>query len=689
MPLKKSTTSVQLEQPWNTARCHRLIRPLVAAIQTFRSDVSNDGQVSMPQTNQSGQHTGNKNPHFKTEQDPDWSIALPRRRLKRTYSDRSASAPIRKTIEKESSHFSQGSQPGEIVVPTPILKRIRTGNSTQPEDAKGSHTLSGQQEQGIHDADIYRTNTPTSTFERVLMAFERIFAATEMSTMSKPPSVGARSLFSLCLQAVPNVMAEEERVRLETDPDDNRDVSAEIYAELEGLEPLPGYGWKHLSEVVRAHAVLLLLRVIEELQLDVIRIKSLLRVCSRYNASAEADKLLAAFLSPPRLISDGCGSTYCGCDSKASMLYRDCHIEYKRCRSCGPTCATQGRFNEQIRGAKPLSDASFLSMMFRDVYIGQGARIRHIARMIGSGRLSPAVLAEPSWRNLWSDILQSISTGNQGAAQAATFVVQILSSACGLCTLATEEITQLKSSREAQQHANENTVISLLAILVSIANVTQDTLNGSNPSPAVQRLLWPLHALSSMLLRQHRRERDHGEAFSSQHVAPRLVVLAAEVLVSVQHSNPTPEEPSRDLEDNLERLSIVRDAAVAANGVGSHECHGISSLICAVARCTGKAQAIEPFRIFQTMVEKLLSFQSTKTSSRIKSPGRSMLLGRQLALSGALAFAQQSDDAEHLAFAYQLEKSAGQALTCTHHNTIITKPISSPALKKRFRWEEI
>ncbi|KAI1824799.1 hypothetical protein F4861DRAFT_227377 [Xylaria intraflava] len=327
-------------QPWTTARCQRLLRPLVSHIASLRK-AAIDGQpkvslfmpISRTVTLSS---ISSSERHEEPNTDSEWLVPK-KKRARLTYSQRRSTQTLRsQQVEPGQRQTQQGNHdvfessasgaqssvkrpfkylqpegqleataPGEIAPPTPLLRRARGELASSPVAPPREFGF-GSNQTGLE----YETkaSTKTSLFleaERLHIIFCNFVAllnATEPRNADNTNVTGGPpSLLEMCLRKVPQYIVEleaweqleaAESGTLSTLHDIN--TSAQIYNELESLGT--NVGWRYLRAVVRADGVNTVKRAIQEdLFTDEVR-WNLVNACISSGAWAEAEELLAVFV---------------------------------------------------------------------------------------------------------------------------------------------------------------------------------------------------------------------------------------------------------------------------------------------------------------------------------------------------------------------------------------------------------
>ncbi|KAI1412879.1 hypothetical protein F5Y13DRAFT_199376 [Hypoxylon sp. FL1857] len=311
-------------QPWTTARCHRLLRPLLSRIASLRKEAAasllipkddeleREARVSAEQQNSSHEWLG------------------PRKRVRLTYSQRRPSVRQTEglTSSKDSQEpsaarcFSQGEgrnlASGEIVAATPLLRRARGHVVPSPavpsslreehEQLRASCRRNPRLKRGLAKNKEFdqrlaklRTNSASNRYsdlEAIYRSLEALLKATQHDTQQRR---GPRSFLDMCLRKVPQyIEALEAQERMDAEQNgtvstlDNVDTSAEVYNYLEAIGSNPALGWKHLKTVVRADGLDAVREGISEGLFGDDFSELLIDLCVQAGALSEAEELVAA-----------------------------------------------------------------------------------------------------------------------------------------------------------------------------------------------------------------------------------------------------------------------------------------------------------------------------------------------------------------------------------------------------------
>ncbi|CAG8981239.1 hypothetical protein HYALB_00003837 [Hymenoscyphus albidus] len=314
------------EQEWTTARCHRLLRALTSRVAILKKELSlisgtaqGSNQIGAKVTKPTRQRSSYP------DDDADWTKkGSSKNKVKRTYSNRGGRNTGARNAPNtpRTTSLVDGRKAlilGEIHVPTPILARARGELSCENHDSSLTDCEADWQQIGklgrpsnhpessLQLSGSIRSMRQTTEASRYAI-YEGLYNGLEtlLRSTNEPAKVsrkGSRSLFSMCLRAVPEYIEQEENASLayleETGTKssiDTRDIATEIYDDLEYLGT-SGHGWKHLRIVVRSHGIKVLADAIRAGLLDVSFCSILITLCHQNFATEEAELLLSSLLA--------------------------------------------------------------------------------------------------------------------------------------------------------------------------------------------------------------------------------------------------------------------------------------------------------------------------------------------------------------------------------------------------------
>ncbi|KAI6900397.1 hypothetical protein KC318_g1011 [Hortaea werneckii] len=287
------------EIPWTVSRCNRLLRTLTSRIAILqRLAASNRLLVD----------SGHKNDAIREEptietvaastpsKDPEWLPQLGKGQPSRTYGGRTRPSRMNgrmRTAAKTTQHTAGLSTPAvkrllnpASCSPTPSSKTIPRPKLGGPDrKTKSNYTL-----------PVKPSSVADEAYTNIVTAFGSFLHATRPGGPSSRK--GARSLMSACLCKVPAYVRLEESCAQDegASEDGERDISNEIYQELEAYGSASGNGWAGLREVIRADGVAKLKDAIEGGLIPGKTIEALIQACSAHEAIAEGQQIAESAL---------------------------------------------------------------------------------------------------------------------------------------------------------------------------------------------------------------------------------------------------------------------------------------------------------------------------------------------------------------------------------------------------------
>ncbi|KAL3428343.1 hypothetical protein PVAG01_01852 [Phlyctema vagabunda] len=319
------------EKEWTTNRCHRLLRPLTSRITILEKDRTRCLSTSSGLRYQSSQAVSVPRCETENEEleqgdsqasDAEWTQHPARKRVKRTYSSKGVNRQQESTgytRGRKISHISarKSLAPGEVTVPTPMLKRTSRASMLDETDMSFDHStfVSAKQHRSRRrnapDCESYlellelrktMSNTRYSTYEGIYNGLEALLKATNPDPQ-QDKAKGANSLLLTCLRAVPQYISDEQKI-LYTEAEENGgiaafekpDIATEVYDDLETLGSSQR-GWKQLRLVVRSHGVHLMNDAIRKSLLDGPFCAVLVRLALEMGCADGADAILSAALA--------------------------------------------------------------------------------------------------------------------------------------------------------------------------------------------------------------------------------------------------------------------------------------------------------------------------------------------------------------------------------------------------------
>lgn len=736
MPAKKRDSShFGIEPPWTTARCHRLIRPLVSSINALREiDGGMTVRTAIPVHTHISQRQEERLAQRERKvdaRDLDWGVQSARKRLKRTYANRDRSVcktSLGSSIKCSSTRHFRSSEPGEITVQTPLLTRTAGSQPKRLGMASDSHISLTKLPSYVNTTHRWPQGSHVDSGEKIIQgrlvpAFENILAATniqskeamshsahsEKSTSTRPVE-GPRTLLSLCLRAVPTCISAAEAYRNEEDEDDDTDVSAEIYALLEDLGCAPGQGWKHLREVVRAHAVSILRAAIEEVRFCWNTVSELQTLCWQNNAFVEAEDLYLSYATGQGRIALPASI------NQTTTLLSTIRADYGRPnmsdnnfgQSCSRIQWRDGNNSRDGRAQLISFEPEVHVRIFQDILEGSNGlrRMKVVNALLLSERLPKEWLATPGSQTFWRDAIRSISEGDDEHHDTTHVVTTALSLASNVPLDLNDHRKQAHSCNEQWRTALENTVLSLCTILTSIALIGHGYADEDGARAVTSRVLRPIRDVSVRIQRDLNENKLH-EAQRS-HIISRIVILATDMIFSSSSYQVFGSDPVKIFQERFEHIILLNEKLVS---MGSQDTNGseiLSNLISSICLCYARGGQGSGFDFLQSTVNHILSYRP-RCYVRVREPcvfintetqrvlplshGRRLRTARlfikQIALSSAMKFASSTNTPQANMFVETVEQSiSGSGSLNLVREQLSRTPARRSHGEAGYRWEE-
>ncbi|KAI9836724.1 MAG: hypothetical protein M1837_003256 [Sclerophora amabilis] len=678
------------QAPWTTARCNRLLRPLISKLDALRKrslagtrvDVEQDHSRVRSQRasrdNQSRDPTTErdiKSSHGNSDQfDRDWIPGQPEgRKLKNKYSakgSRNERRPLARGKAAENNVPSNEVIPGLITVATPVISRAKAEileiGTHECEEARAPGNDGGKSDNdkpprrrcvrapsrktqseilSVSLKPLKKAVDPSlwNLYEGLSASFEVLLKAT--SGIRSTPRTGTRSLFSSCLRQMPEFIKVEDRWNQEAEMNKNghamesdRDIASNVFAELETLGTSSRQGWKPLREVVRAYGVSLLADAARANILHPEFLKPLILLCVESGALADAETLLASFISASPSIPEP--------SSPQSELFH---------RSTSITLNTL---------------AYFAKLANR-----RGFQYRQLTRLLRNGRLSPTWLSTGDMAQIWALVIQSLSQEDQElpyAIELATVALSVASDSLpedgrNLRHFSDNGATRIQAftsiePKSKMSGALDNTIFSLLATLFAIAILEMDVSPSSSLEPgsrensAIYQLLWDVSSNLQRKLQATERHISFGFKRSTGILfVNTLLLLRYEQRCGAGTPSGRLNYRIGSLGRTLNLLLNREDAYPNASGRPPVILEDLARMINMTASCCGRAtQEEHGFRHVEDLVNLLLE-TSRGSSAAVSSQSIRHQLSR-IALECAYQFADRTEEHEHIVWAESIER---------------------------------
>ncbi|KAF2449948.1 hypothetical protein P171DRAFT_428066 [Karstenula rhodostoma CBS 690.94] len=658
---------------FNTTRCNRLLRPLQTKLTKLRKELErprgpqedrrSSATLFALKASSRKTHvtpTARKPRGLEKRKDPDWMPDTGSGGAsKKTYGGRGAKKP--------SSRMSLSSgidaRPGAIAF-TPLVARTgsRFQDSPQLHDSplRRRNNYKGPLLAKVSVQSL-KTQMPAEIGKLVKSLSESYANLLQATTVGDEKRWnGTRSLFGACLRKLPQYIALEEHFaeldKEDESSDEDTDVSQEVYSYLEQLyETIPGQGWRGFKQVVRSHGTQLLCDALEDQILGLETLHLLVVHCLNASAWDESEKFLISFLP---------------CLKPLPM----------------PNTLYANLFDEQ---------RSLYMWMVRD-FVARTSRYRflydHLEYMISQELLPLEWLATECMRPVWDRLVRSLSDGDQrSSASAFRFLETAIFAGIGLPDESLFEAGEIDtvarqykpSSRQEFRDALDTTYSSLLTVFSSIVLINQH-----RDEPAgqltVKRVVWALDSIVIDLLKRKDIQddlallgplEDHMQLF-----AQRAVWAAfASFLVHLEGCQQDSKLVSLDVITTGGAIAWIISQYSSKHIDNSELLSTLPAFVSAAARGTGRIWKDDGFDQIQRLVQGMLSVSGLRLPHKLWTMKR-------LALESVMDFAQNTNEAEHMAYARDVE----QSMRMKGHVVIAPTPHKndSPSAVGGFRWEE-
>jgi len=581
------------------------------------------------------------------DDDQDWAAMKPRMKVNRRYT----SKPDHKSFEKKrctklhvtNKHVSIA--PGQIVVSTPLL--VRTVPQPVPNTSHHNPQRHTQSARDISDGFVEevsrfskRDNSHNDSLtDGLCVAVDVLLRSTcdEKRGIAEgfaSARTGSRSLFSMCLRAVPNYIVFGDGSGERDSDRDEEDATAETYTWLEENECMPGRGWPHMRQVVRAHAMHLLKEAIQDGTLSARATNAVLR---RVFLSGSLEQVW--MLREVLLDIQG--------------------VDHTKSSSAGPHL-----LNTNDDGMRAL--VSTISTVFNSFHL------RCMFRLLNSRKLDILRLANRDFEEFWVRIINSLSQRDSESHAALQLVEIFLSIACEPRTsYENDRDTHALGRSRCHETVLQNRVTSLCVILVTIGLTDKVNSMGTNEVP-LPDIIRPI--------------RSAVVTSSQKDQSPRRPILACIIatadLVFELSTLPDDAGPAqtRQARQTIRHINRVRtyDSNLGPRDLSTRE--PLSCFVSALALCydrTGQCGA--GFTMLKHVARRLMD-------PRLESVAQDYPFAWTLALRSAAAFAQQSNKAQHVIFAQQLERVASDP--GGRHTARTCSAVERSTQSARYRWEE-
>lgn len=682
-------SNVLTTAPWTSARCHRLLRPLSSKIASLRKAESLRQDPVQGSYKKEGITQRSRTEAFATVANvgTEWeSSPRPRKKIKRTYS-----AKIKPLGSK-----AMAEQEGEEVV-MPLLRNasiqlplhLITGET---DDCPSKATQLRQDNQPNRPCNRTAPSNRTVA-DGICKALEALLKAT--SPKKSAITSGCHSLLSLCLRRIPRFIREEQILSEMEHPEDDVDVSSEVYNDLENLGAVPSGGWDSMREVVRAHGVTMIREAIEE---DLISLQislQFIHLCLGFRAIDEAEQIL--------------GSMIATVTSWGPCLGARIAAETGRCNKARELVPFHSTYDQRPR--PPLQIVMDAMEYFVSHTGRQGLFYRQLAFMLDRG-LPMEFLSGTSMIGHWNGLIRSI-VQEDDHAQSAAFLLRTAISRSYNKGVATSYFqvhdmrlqarntifdrvrltrtsrscnpsSDIKSDRSRNNCIRPNDIdIALLSTLfnvltvLSAINLLRSSESNLDSIKSAKLSMGILHDLALEV--QQALELSQGDTRSrcsrTLRAEPLHLALLAGGLAMVASQRSCEELPPHAALHftTLASLSSVKELFNYAG-----------SFICAIAQCCERARPGDAFNSMQTMLGNVMMV--SKSAARDKPTQE---LCNSITLAAAFEFSEKTGQPSHLNWAMNVEKEVHGSLILSPKPVANKIPANSDIRSRTgYRWEE-
>lgn len=643
-------------QPWTTTRCHRLLRPLKTNISALRREIELENSQNLrknPDANSLGGSVG--------------GALLDRSNVQHTYSKRGrkATRPNDEQLATQASRTSQTikkarrkMQPGEIILPTPVIRRARgyqlssplqqprwTDSNSAREGKKTLGSMRGQRspsvvselESELQTLKNRVSSSRLSLYESLLRAVHSLLAATSAPV---PGSRANKSLLAMCLRRLPEYIDEleyweqrdaEEQGTKSTLQDSK--VSGEVYEEVAAILPPFRNGCSHLRQLVRADGLRLIRNAMVENLLDPRVAVLLIKLCAKMKAHTEAEGLLETLLG----LDMTCSGTAAPPNGK--------DVVYPKPKGMDSTFE-EGRKLAPLKALRDFAKESERPQFM----LGQ------LSKLMSTQKLPLEWLSTKEFVSIWSGIVRTLSS-NKICDDTVSFAIQTITT---LASQAKKTKYSLKAEPTNARTLSQQTLLSTISTVATLPLLQRDTTDllshrerqddTSVMSQRVQQIL------QSCIFEMRRYRKltwittvlDLGAFYAS---IPLNSGPSGEKDVSLLFT-PT-DNPGRDARQH-------REAATA--------------LICTLAQCMGRGAAEASHNSLTRLLDRLETAVQGENA-----------IPRSLRADCAFFLAERTLDLRDLAFAESFNHQVS-AIALDVKTPRPRQPASSPSAK--FRWDE-
>jgi hypothetical protein len=464
------------------------------------------------------------------------------------------------------------------------------------------------------------------------------------STDSTEPShKGVSSLLSMCLRRVPDYIRAEEDWRKDIDEDDDTDVSAEVYEELEDLGSVRGHGWPGLREVVAAHGVSLIHEIIKDKLVSTETRAELARIPAKHGLNKASENLLLAY-------------------TQSLPLKRPFGVDSRL-------------FNGCLSSLTIMQPASAKNEVF----------VRLLDALFSSGRLNLSWLASRDMVTLSTGMIRALASRTGESGHILHFLQGRISQ-ISRAELARENLNRKRPQGDLDiwtklDKSLGNTTVSIITVLTAIVLIERNSRDSNDSSVRCTAAGILLARLSVIVLAELAAlEHERSTSSSQQRRAVCFSLLASSMILSVKHTGGGKEQTLLSKEDILHGMAILHGNGNLSNTRTIVE--RAASFLVDLSRCCGQSLHSDSQTYLEGLVRSILEeaeHGSDKETTFLK----------QWAMESSLLSAKDSATRRSRTFLDDVEAAMTRpeslnTRSTDHASCHVNVPSAEPVL----RWEE-
>ncbi|KAG9764249.1 hypothetical protein KCU73_g1049, partial [Aureobasidium melanogenum] len=446
----------------------------------------------------------------------------------------------------------------------------------------------------------------------------------------------------MCLRRVPDYIRAEEDWRKSIDEDDDTDVSAEVYEELEDLGSVHGHGWSGLREVVIAHGVSLVHEIIRDKLVATETRAELAKIPARYGLHKGSEDLLLAYV-------------------RSLPLKRPLGVDSRLFNGCLSSLTTMQPANANNETFIRLLDALF-----------------------SSGPLKLSWLATRDMVTLLSGMIRTLASQSGDVSHILQFLQGRISQ------ISEAELTQERAVRQGPEGKLDiwlkleksltNTMVSIITVLTAIVLIERNTHDRNDSSRRCTAAESLLMRLSVILLKKLDELRSSAKSSTNQQRTVCFTLLASSLILSIKCAKNSKTTTLLGQEEILQGMIVVH----GSNGLNHTQSmvERAASFLVDLSRCCGQSLHSDSQSYLESLVRLIMEdgqHDSDMTKSFLK----------QWALESSMLSAKTSATQRSRHFLNDVEVAMSQqGPLSTQSTATASRHIDATVAEQGLRWEE-